>query len=203
MRFSSKRARSRSCTGRCAPWSARWSRSASAARPATASRPRSKPPTAAAAARWLQPSASISPAWTTPTRRAENSARAHPPPRMRGRGTARSAVEGESSDASATAMIAQLRRQSHQGFVIRSPAGTRMTVSAPRTPRATRRDSDRPFGPVFDRAWLMPSISIASRAAAQKKSSDVRSDCDAGDEISAVLARAGATVTHSRGFGRR
>ena len=63
------------------------------------SRRRSRPPIAAAAARWRPRTASIWFGWTIPKR----SARSIPPPQRRGRGTARRAVVGaRSSDESAT-----------------------------------------------------------------------------------------------------
>ena len=65
--FSSRRARAHSCIARCARWWARWSRSAPAAGARATSRRRSRPPTAAAAARSPRLTASISSASTTPS----------------------------------------------------------------------------------------------------------------------------------------
>ena len=64
-KFSSRRAPAHSCIARCARWWARWSRSAPAAGARTNSGPRSRPPTAAAAARSPRLTAFIWFGWTT------------------------------------------------------------------------------------------------------------------------------------------
>ena len=78
-------ARCRSCTGRCAGSSARWSRSAWAVRAPATSRPRSKPPTAAVrpGRPGLRP---LSRQGRLSERAARSTVGPYPPPRKQGRG---------------------------------------------------------------------------------------------------------------------